>query len=421
MAREFPPAFHAVAAVAGGVLLGALVALPLWGALAGLAVAHWRLLRTGRRARRRGVPARGSPTPARRERRRSARPGRLLRLLHEMAVALPEAVLLLDARGRITWANPRAAILLGIDDGRDRGRHLVHLVRSRGLAELLEHPVAGRVDPLVLDEWITPGRVLELRVAVGTRGTLVVARDVTREHRVADVRKAFVADVSHELYTPLTVITSSLEAMWDEEARAGPHRRLVGQMRLQAQRMSRLIRDLLDLSRLEAAGAVDARPVDVPAMLERLVAELRRAVPDAPRRIELQLDRRLHYEGDPDALRSVCSNLLRNALQHTPADGRVVLRWYECAAGVRFEVEDNGIGIEARHLPRLTERFYRVDRNRGRGSGGTGLGLSIVRHALLRHDAELEVRSNPGEGSLFRCRFPAARRLHGPEVPAAAG
>ena len=332
--------------VAAATLLGALLGEPLWGALVGLAIAHLRLLWVH------DVPP-ATPLPPRRSRprhRQLAESAQLLKRLREMATVLPEAVLLLDTAGRITWANPRAASLLGIEDAGDRGRYLVHLVRSPALAALLERPVPGRVEHLQLDEWIRPGRVLELRAVTGSRGTLVLARDTTEERRVADMRKAFVADVSHELYTPLTVISSSLEALWDEEQEhCRPRARLIGQMRIQAERMFCLVSDLLNLSRLEAR-TIQREPVDVPAMLQQLVAELRHALPRSPRGVELQVDKCLHYEGDQAALRSVFSNLLRNALQHTPADGRVTLRWYECAEGVRFEVEDTGIGIQACHF-----------------------------------------------------------------------
>lgn len=388
-------------ALTGGTLLGALLAVPLWGALAGLGVAHLCLLYK-----------QGASSPPARRRRHLAASARFLRRLQELAAVVPEAVLLLDAAGRITWANPRAASLLGVEYDRDYGRRLVHLLRAPALAELLQRAAPGQVECLELDEWIRPGRVLELRVAIGYHDMLVVVRDITEARRVADMRKAFVADVSHELYTPLTVLSGSLEALWDagQELR-DPRARLLRQARIQVKRLSGLVGDLLSLSRLEA-GVARSEHVDVPAMLEQLVAELRHALPKSTRNIAVQIDTRLHYEGDAVALRSVFSNLLRNALQYTPADGHVALRWYEYAAGVRFEIEDTGIGIPAEHLPRLTERFYRVDKARSRDSGGSGLGLSIVRHALLYHDAELEIQSRLGEGSLFRCRFPAARRSY---------
>lgn len=393
-------------AVTSGTLLGALLTIPLWGALAGLCIAHLCLL----------YPQELPPSRAahpHRQRRRLAVSMQLLRRLRKLATAVPEAVLLLDVAGRITWANPRAAPLLGIEDGRDYGRNLVHLIRAQALAELLQRAVPGQVEYLELDEWIRPGRVLELRVATGYHDILVVVRDITEGRRVTDMRKAFVADVSHELYTPLTVLSGSLEALWDvgQDLR-DPRAQLLRQARIQVKRLSRLVGDLLSLSRLEARAA-RSEHVDVPAMLEQLIAELFHALPPKfTRNIAVQIDTRLHYEGDAVALRSVFSNLLRNALQYTPVDGRVILRWYECAAGVRFEVEDTGIGIQVEHLPRLTERFYRVDKARSRDNGGTGLGLSIVRHALLYHDAELEIQSRLGEGSLFRCHFPAVHRRY---------
>jgi len=248
---------------------------------------------------------------------------------------------------------------------------------------------------------------------------LLLVRDVTRQMRLEAMRKDFVANASHELRTPLTVIAGYLDTLADDPsidaAWAGPIR----DMRSQAQRMNEIIAALLELSRLEAAdGDAPHEAIDVPRMLERLQRDaLMRA--DRPRLVLLDLESPHGLYGAAHEIESAFTNLIVNALKYTGGDGTVRMRWWVDEEGAHFSVIDSGIGIPAEHIPRLTERFYRVDPGRSRGAGGSGLGLAIVKHALQRHAGWLDVQSVEGKGSSFTCHFPTPR-IYQPVVRAAA-
>ena len=245
----------------------------------------------------------------------------------------------------------------------------------------------------------------------------MVVRDVTRIHNLEQMRKDFVANVSHELRSPLTVIVGYLEALEDDELLAAEFRRPVAQMSQQASRMSLIVEDLLQLSRLEATpGAASAEPVAVAGILETIAKDAR-ALSDGAHRVVHDSDPDLCVLGDWNELYSAFSNIAFNAVQHTRAGGTVRLEWTSDETGARLDVNDTGEGIEPHHIPRLTERFYRVDKARSHEMGGTGLGLAIVKHVLVRHDARLEIESRPGEGSRFSCRFPEHRVVHS-RIPA---
>jgi len=249
-------------------------------------------------------------------------------------------------------------------------------------------------------------------VPYGVGQSLLLVRDVTRQMRLEAMRKDFVANASHELRTPLTVISGYLDTMTDDpsidEAWAGPIR----DMRAQAQRMNAIVADLLELSRLESTdGEAPHEPIDVPRMLERLHRDAL-AKPARPRHVLLQMESADGLFGAAHEIESAFTNLLVNGLKYTPVDGTVRMRWWTEDDGAYFSVIDTGIGISAEHIPRLTERFYRVDAGRSRGEGGSGLGLAIVKHALQRHGGSLDVRSVEGKGSTFVCQFPAQRICH---------
>ena len=240
---------------------------------------------------------------------------------------------------------------------------------------------------------------------------LLLVRDVTREARLEQMRKDFVANASHELRSPLTVIAGYVDELADDAGVAEEWREPIADMRRQAKRMREIVEDLLELSRLEStADEAPMSAVDMPALLEQLVREARAATPQAPR-FELDLDYTCALRGSEGELHSISSNLISNAVKYTPAEGTVTLRWGREDAGARLAVEDTGIGIAPEHLPRLTERFYRVDRARARAKGGSGLGLSIVKHGLQRHGGRLEIRSEEGRGSAFIAHFPSRRVL----------
>jgi two-component system phosphate regulon sensor histidine kinase PhoR len=265
--------------------------------------------------------------------------------------------------------------------------------------------------------------VLSVRIIeFGEDRKLLSSRDVTAEERLDTMRRDFVANVSHELKTPVTVLTGFVETLADEsmELSGTQRRRFLGMMADQAKRMQRLVEDLLTLSALESdASPVDEQSIEMRPFVERLTEEAR-ALSAGRHIVDALISDECRLLGSAKELHSAFSNLVSNAVRYTPEGGSVRLGWrLEDGRGV-FSVADTGIGIEARHIPRLTERFYRVDSGRSRESGGTGLGLAIVKHALTRHHAVLEVTSDLGRGSKFSAVFPAARILPAGVVEAAA-
>jgi len=264
-------------------------------------------------------------------------------------------------------------------------------------------------------------------IIYGDNQRLLIARDVTRLRRLEAMRRDFVANVSHELRTPVTVLVGYLETLEEDAECARRWARPLALMREQATRMRRIVDDLLMLSRLETEDAGHhpraRQPVDVPALLGRIVEEARALSGPRGHRIGLEAERGLGLAGSEGELASAFTNLLANAVQYTPEGGEIRVRWWSDAAGAHLAVSDTGIGIAPEHIPRLTERFYRVDVARSRATGGTGLGLAIVKHVLQRHDARLHIESEPGRGSTFRCDFPPERlvRLPGAGGEARAG
>ncbi len=346
-----------------------------------------------------------------RHRRRKRKLATLLKQFEDATSALPDATVILGPDGEICWANTAARNQLGIrwpDDGRQR---LTNLVRHPDVATLLESHTAA--DTTVdIPSPIDPGVQLSLRlVPYAEDMRLFVARDVTRLHRLSQMRSDFVANVSHELRTPLTVISGYLQSLRAQERQCPEAWKPVfSQMQAQTDRMTSVIQDLLLISRLESErSTLHGEPVSVPEMLKRIHGEAQTLSGDRRHLFSLEADPTLHLLGSESELDCAFSNLVTNAVQYTQPRGFIRIRWYGDEAGAHFAVEDNGIGIPEQHLPRITERFYRVDAGRSRESGGTGLGLSIVKHVLNRHDASLHIGSVIGKGSLFRCDFPTAR------------
>ena len=328
-----------------------------------------------------------------------------VRRWEEAARALPDGVVIL-AEDRIAWCNASAELHLEIDAARDVGTALTHLVRIPEFDEYLARGDFAR--PLQVraphDE-----RLLSLRVIpYGSDRSLVLSRDVTQYEALERTRREFVANVSHELRTPLTVVSGFLETLRDETDPEAA-RRYNDLMTEQARRMLRLVEDLLTLSALESSPPPPLEEtVDMAALVERMGAEAR-ALAGGRHRIEVEIGEGVDLVGSEKELASAFGNLVSNAIRYTPAGGVVRLRWKRADDGAEFSVEDTGIGIPAEHVPRLTERFYRVDRGRSRETGGTGLGLAIVKHALSRHGAHLHVTSRPGQGSTFSARFSGPR------------
>jgi len=333
------------------------------------------------------------------------------------AQALPYGVAVLDADYRLDWCNDAASDHLGLDPERDRKQAIVNMVRTPEFVEYLR--VADFSEPVRLG---SPGsrRTLSVQiVSFGDEEHLLLSQDVTGAAQVEAMRRDFVANVSHELRTPLTVLAGFLETIQDLKLDASRVRDYVGLMAPQAERMKRLIDDLLTLSSLEHAPPPPAAErVALRALLERVRAEAE-GLSGGKHRISLGAEGDYDLLGAESEISSAFVNLVSNAVRYTPTGGEIRLRWSSTDAGAEFSVEDTGIGIDPEHLPRLTERFYRVDRGRSRETGGTGLGLSIVKHALARHQAVLAIESVPGKGSRFIARFPSARLT--PAVQAIAG
>lgn len=336
------------------------------------------------------------------------------------AQALPYGVALLDARMRIDWCNRTACEHLGLDAARDRGQAVVNIVRDPAFVQYLER--AEFSEPLRLRAPRDYARVLSLGVvAYGTAEYLLLSHDITAAERVEAMRRDFVANVSHELRTPVTVLAGFLETIQDLDLDAQRVRDYVKLMIPQAERMRRLIEDLLTLAELEHASAPPSvEPVPVRALLERVRAQAE-ALSRGQHRISVSFDGPETLVGAESELASAFVNLATNAVRYTPPGGDVRLIWRSREGGAEFVVEDTGIGIAPEHLPRLTERFYRVDRGRSRETGGTGLGLAIVKHVLVRHGATLEIESTPGKGSRFCARFPLAALPRSPQADAGGG
>ena len=332
----------------------------------------------------------------------------IFRESRRMTTAMPDGVVVMTGDNLIQWFNHNAARLLGLRRKVDFGQRIDNLIRHPDFTRYLE--AKDYSFPIVVRSALGGGLHLSLHVvSYGTGQRLLLVRDVSRWVRLEAMRKDFVANASHELRSPLTVITGYVDALADDPDLAPEWYGPLTEMRRQADRMRAVVNGLIELSRLESAvGEADEDPVDVCAMLTLLRREvLARDV--HPREVDLQLDSDAKLLGSEPEIHSICANLVFNAVKYTPPDGRVDIRWWTDAQGGHFSVRDTGVGIAPEHLPRLTERFYRVDPGRARATGGSGLGLSIVKHALQRHGATLAVESEEGTGSTFTCHFPPRR------------
>lgn len=328
--------------------------------------------------------------------------------------ALDEGVALIDKDGNLEWWNPSAQKLLGLR-ARDMGQPLINILRAPAFIRYFQH--GPFEDGLRLPSHRYPGRHLQFEITLfGDNDKILIVYDITQLHNLEQVRKDFVANVSHELRTPLTVLSGYLETMLDQADAVGPRwQKALTQMAGQATRMKNLVNDLLLLSRLENQGLSTAlHPVDVPRLLRQIHHDALVLAEPKQQTVHLELEEQLFLNGAQENLRSALSNLVTNAIKYTPAGGQIEMRWHETEQGAQFTVRDTGIGIAAEHLPRLTERFYRVDAGRSTHTGGTGLGLAIVKHVLMQHGGTLQIQSTPGVGSTFTCDFPRHLVLSGP-------
>lgn len=341
-----------------------------------------------------------------RHRKRKRRLTELLDQFHRSTDALPDAAVVLGIKNEIEWFNRSAIALLGLNPAQDKGQFIGNLIRYPLFNSYLARPEEQKSIKMVSPA--NPNVMLRVHiVSYGENERLLLARDVTEIHRLEQVRQDFVANVSHELRTPLTVIAGFLETMIDAEDECSHQwERGLSLMAQQTVRMRNIVDDLLLLSRLESEPVEDThKQVDVAALLSSIVEEAH-ILSSSQHHIQLTADSTLNLLGREDELRSAFSNVIFNAVRYTPAGGEITVRWYVNEQGGHVEVQDSGEGIAAEHLPRLTERFYRVDVGRSRNQGGTGLGLAIVKHVLNRHQAHLHISSEVGEGSIFRCDFP---------------
>ncbi|EOI3570447.1 phosphate regulon sensor histidine kinase PhoR [Cronobacter dublinensis] len=329
--------------------------------------------------------------------------GNLIKRFRSGAESLPDAVVLTTEEGVIFWCNGLAQQLLGLRWPDDNGQNILNLLRYPEFTSYLRGQAFNRPLHLVLNN----GRHLEFRVMPYSEDQLLmVARDVTQMHQLEGARRNFFANVSHELRTPLTVLQGYLEMM-HEQVLEGPLReKALHTMREQTYRMEGLVKQLLTLSKIEAAPAMQLNEtIDVPMML-RVVEREAQTLSQQKHTFTFEVDPQLKVLGNDEQLRSAISNLVYNAVNHTPAGTHITVRWEHAPHGARFSVADTGPGIAAEHIPRLTERFYRVDKARSRQTGGSGLGLAIVKHALTHHDARLEIESTPGKGTTFSFLLP---------------
>ena len=351
----------------------------------------------------------------RRDQRARARLQGVIERIQSSTAALRDGVVMLDQEGHLEWWNHSAELLLGLRAPDDSGQHVHNLLRDPRFVEYFED--ANYREPLNIPSPLSLSTWLQYNITRYGKGErLILVRDITRLHNLEQMRKDFVANVSHELRTPLTVLVGYLETMIDsEEGNPSRWSRPLNQMQQQARRMQSLLNDLLMLSRLETS---DVRADEKSVRIDLLLADIRKDAlslsGERQHQITLECDATVRLQGLETELRSAISNLVFNAVKYAPDGGQIHIRWALGEKDARLSVADNGPGIPTEHLPRLTERFYRVDSSRNSTTGGTGLGLAIVKHVMMRHQGELQISSAPGKGSTFTCIFPAERLILGP-------
>ena len=329
--------------------------------------------------------------------------------IENSTAALREGVLMADSLGNLEWWNHSAEQFLGLLKPTDRGQAITNIVRNPEFFRYFSQKRFG--DPLIIKSPAKEGVYLEIQTTLYDQNDhLIFVRDVTRLHLLELMRKDFVANASHELKTPLTVIKGYLETL-DMFKQALPKSMQQGivNMTAQSDRMEQLIEDLLLLSRLESNDRHSNDQWHDVAELIQSIANSLQVMCGSQHQLNIDVQTGSKLYGCYAELYSAFSNLVVNAIKYSPAGGDISIRWESTEFNGVFAVQDNGVGIEPRHIPRLTERFFRVDKGRGASTGGTGLGLAIVKHVLLHHNAKLQIRSQPGYGSTFSCHFPASR------------
>ena len=339
----------------------------------------------------------------------------LLREIRKSTNAMPDGAVILDTNNEIVVCNRAAKELAGIKRKKDRGQRVDNILRDPELAKLLHSD--DHTSTVEMMSPVKDGDWLNCRVVpYGANQKLLLLRDVTERMRLVKMRRDFVANASHELRSPLTVISGYLDALAEDDSIPEAWQKPVVQMRGQAVRMRQILGEMLELSRLESAGPLQSdEPFDVQTLLETSREALEGHANAAG--ITLNTESAARLRGNIAEIETVMVNLLSNAIRHTPSDGEITVTWRSGEDGADLIVADTGEGIDPQYIPRLTERFFRVDRGRSREDGGIGLGLAIVKHVLARHDAELIVTSEAGVGSEFRCHFPPERVVVTAAIP----
>jgi two-component system phosphate regulon sensor histidine kinase PhoR len=338
-----------------------------------------------------------------------------LRHMEQATSALPEGVVILGEADRIEWCNPLAELHFGIDGIRDSGQQITYLARQPEFVQYLA--MRNFNEPLILRGARHDGLTLSIKlISYSDSKNLLISRDITSFERIETMRRDFVANVSHELRTPLTVVNGFVETLSDMPKLDNEiARRALQLMGDQTERMKRLVDDLLTLSKLDnSLNALQEETVIIPTLLRTLYEE-GLSLSANKHDLQLEFESQCSLLGSAEELRSAFSNLISNAIRYTPQGGKILLRWQEKDGQPLFTVQDSGLGIAPQHIPRLTERFYRVDHSRSRETGGTGLGLAIVKHVMIRHQARLGIVSEEGKGSTFSLIFPVKRRLQNPD------
>lgn len=350
----------------------------------------------------------------RRERMMQAEMVGLIDRAQSSLMALEEAVVLIDEQHCIEWWNPAAERLLSLKFG-DHKRQVLTIIRHPDFIQYFNH-VNDFPDGIVVESSFHDGRYTQIKLTrFGYESRLLVAYDVTRIHKLEQMRKDFVDNVSHELRTPLTVLSGYLETLSENEEMPQRWKRAFDQMQQQTRRMNALVNDLLLLSRLENESLqAKNQIIDMAELMNQLFDDAQGYNTEYGHTLNLNLESHNDLIGSDMELASAFGNLITNAIKYTPSQGTITIAWQDRGDEAVFSVQDTGIGINPTHLPRLTERFYRVDSGRSRETGGTGLGLAIVKHVLAQHDGHLEIESKEQLGSTFKAVFPK-HRLHRPE------
>lgn len=419
--------YYTLAGLAGTTLAGLYLGYPLYGLIAGLGLyLLWTLHQTRRLAKWLAEPEIAGEAPQ-----SLGLWGDLFERLHklnqnnlqirdrlraridriqESTNSMRDGVIMTDAQGAMEWWNGSAEHLLGFRRNTDQGQYIYNLIRTPAFKSYFD--ARDYREPLELNSPAKPHIHLQIEISLfGDDDRLIVAKDVTRLHQLELMRRDFVSNVSHEMRTPLTVISGYLETLVDNaDDLPAKWQRAIKTMATQALRMETLIADLILLSRIETGEQEDTNtPTDINTLIGQICQDARTLSGDRQHEILVNATASKMLKGDESQLRSAFSNLVFNAVKYTPAQGRITVSWYTDADGGHLSVKDTGTGIDQVHIPRLTERFYRADPSRHKDTGGTGLGLAIVKHVLINHDGHLEIRSKPGKGSEFVCHFPAER------------